>query len=107
KKHITADEITEVDIDYVLDTIKNTGGNPKRRHLKRLLGPKLNLVKIKAILRDLEKSKRLEIDLDGNIIWIREEGFNHHSVNLAEVANISPEFQEYFSTKDVDTKDES
>jgi hypothetical protein len=107
KKQRATNEITEEDLDFFLDTIKNIGGYPKVRDLKTLLEPKLNLVKINAILRYLEKSKRLEIDLDGNIIWIREEGFNHHSVSVAEVANLSPAFQEYFSTKDVDAKDES
>ena len=107
KKQRAANEITEEDLDVFLDTIKNTGGYPKVRDLKTLLGPKLNLVKINAILRYLERSKKLEIDLDGNIIWIRDEGFDHHRVSLAEVANISSAFHEYFSTKDVDTQDGS
>ncbi len=50
----------------------------------------------------------LEIDLDGNIIWIREEeNLTDHHLSLAEVANVSQEFLEYFSTKSVDTKNES
>jgi hypothetical protein len=54
----------------------------------------------------LEKSKRLEIDLDGNIIWIREESLDHH-LSVAESANISQEFLEYLSTKDMDKDDVS
>jgi hypothetical protein len=43
------------------------------------------------------KSKDLEIDLDGNIIWIREERADQYT--LADVANISKDFQEHFSIK--------
>jgi hypothetical protein len=43
------------------------------------------------------RSKSLEIDLDGNIIWIRVERSNQST--LADVANISEDFQRYFSTK--------
>jgi hypothetical protein len=43
------------------------------------------------------RSKSLEIDLDGNIIWIRVERSNQST--LADVANISEDFQKYFSTK--------
>jgi hypothetical protein len=43
------------------------------------------------ILRYLERSKRLETDLDGNIIWIREDNNNANQLSLAEGANISKE----------------
>ena len=62
-----------------------------------MLRSSLDLVKINAILKYLVKSKGLEIDLDGNIIWIREERSDQYT--LADVANISQDFQEYFSTK--------
>jgi hypothetical protein len=62
-----------------------------------LLRPSLDPVKINAILRYLERSKSLEIDLDGNIIWIREKKANQST--LADVANISKDFLNYFSTK--------
>jgi hypothetical protein len=78
--------------------MRNTGGYPKIRDLQKLLRPTLNLAKINAILRYLEKSKRLEIDLGGNIIWIREENISNHDLSFAEVANISQEFHEHFSS---------
>jgi hypothetical protein len=68
-----------------------------------LLRPSLDLVKINAILRYLERSKSLEIDLDGNIIWIREEKANQST--LADVANISKDFLNYFSTKGENTEE--
>jgi hypothetical protein len=68
-----------------------------------LLRPSLDPVKINAILRYLERSKSLEIDLDGNIIWIREKKANQST--LADVANISKDFLNYFSTKGKDTEE--
>ena len=70
-----------------------------------MLGPRLNLIKINAILRYLVKSNSL--DLDGNIIWSRQENTDRH-LSFGEAANISPEFLEYFSiqdTGDVEVKD--
>jgi hypothetical protein len=52
------------------------------------------------ILGYLERSKRLETDLDGNIIWIREDNNNTNQLSLAEGANISKEFFEFFYEKD-------
>ena len=52
------------------------------------------------ILRYLERSKRLETDLDGNIIWIREDNNNTNQLSLAEGANISKEFLDFFYKKD-------
>jgi hypothetical protein len=101
-----ANEITEDELNLFLTTIKNVNGYPKVRDLRKLFSPRLNLVKINTILRYLEKSKRLEIDLDGNIIWIREESLDHH-LSVAESANISQEFLEYLSRKDMDTEDVS
>jgi len=46
----------------------------------------------------LERSKSLEIDLDGNIIWIREEERPNQST-LAIAADISKDFQNYFFSK--------
>jgi hypothetical protein len=51
------------------------------------------------ILRYLERSNRLETDLDGNIIWIREDNNNTNQLSLAEGANISKEFLDFFYKK--------
>jgi hypothetical protein len=58
----------------------------------------LDLFKINTILRYLERSKRLEIDLDGNIIWTRQDSDNNQ-LSLAERANISKEFLDLYSKK--------
>lgn len=71
-------------------------GYPKVRDLQKMLVPILNLDKINAILRYLKNSKKIEIDLDGNIIWIRGQKTSN-DLTIAETANISPEFVNYYS----------
>jgi hypothetical protein len=75
------------------------GSYPKIRDLQKLLRPRLDLFKINTILRYLERSKMLETDLDGNIIWIREDRNNANRLSLAERANVSKEFLDFFSKK--------
>jgi hypothetical protein len=76
------------------------GSYPKIRDLQKLLRPRLDLFKINTILRYLERSKTLETDLDGNIIWIREDSNNANRLpTLAERANVSKEFLDFFSKK--------
>ena len=72
-------------------------GYPRIRDLRRVLEPRLNLFKINTILRYLERSKRLQTDLDGNIIWIREDNNIANQLSLGERAYISKEFLDYFS----------
>lgn len=96
RKVRAANEITEDDLNFFMTGIKRYNGYPKVRDLQKILGPKLNLIKINAILRYLVKSKSLEIDLDGNIIWFRQEKTNPH-LSFMEAANISPEVLEHFS----------
>lgn len=76
---------------------KVEGSYPKIRDLQKLLRPRLDLFKINTILRYLERDKRLETDLDGNIIWIREDSNEANKLSLAERANLSKEFLEFFS----------
>lgn len=83
-------------MDFFLKTISKVEGYPKVRDLQKMLVPILNLDKINAILRYLKNSKKIEIDLDGNIIWIRQQKMNNQ-LTIAETANISPEFVDYYS----------
>ena len=104
KKIRAANEITEDDLNFFMTGIKRYNGYPKVRDLQKILGPKLNLIKINAILRYLVKSKSLEIDLDGNIIWFRHEKADCH-LSFMEAANISPEVLGRFSTEAKDKMD--
>jgi hypothetical protein len=65
-----------------------------------LLGNTLDPIKINTILKYLERSGRLQIDLDGNIIWIRSDKEEIDHISFAEAANISDDFKKYFSIKD-------
>ena len=81
-----------------MTSIKKVEGRyPKIRDLQKLLRPRLDLFKINTILRYLERDKRLETDLDGNIIWIREDSNSANKLSLAERANLSKEFLDFFS----------
>ncbi|MBA3977633.1 MAG: hypothetical protein H0X50_05510 [Nitrosopumilus sp.] len=51
--------------------------------------------KINAILKYLERSKLIIIDLDGNIVWIKEKNLTENS-NLMDVGKFSNDFLEYF-----------
>ena len=95
---MSTNEITDEDINYFLTTLRKVeGGYPRIRDLRRILEPRLNLFKINTILRYLERSKRLQTDLDGNIIWIREDNNNANQLSLGERAYVSKEFLDYFS----------
>lgn len=65
-----------------------------------MLGNRLDPIKINTILKYLERSGRLQIDLDGNIIWIRSDKEEIDHISFAEAANISDDFKKYFSIKD-------
>jgi hypothetical protein len=71
------------------------GFYPRVRDLGKILGPRLNLYKIDGILRYLERSERLQIDVDGNIIWIREDNKSTNLLSLRERASLSNEFIDY------------
>jgi hypothetical protein len=83
-----------------LTAIKKVEGSyPKIRNLQKLLRPQLDLFKINTILRYLERDNRLETDLDGNIIWIREDSNSANKLSLAERADLSKDFLDFFSKK--------
>jgi hypothetical protein len=93
--------MNDEDINFFLTSIKKVEGSyPKIRDLQKLLRPRLDLFKINMILRYLERAKRLETDLDGNIIWIREDNSSANKLSLAERAELSKEFLDFFSKKD-------
>ena len=86
---------TDAEVDYFIETIKNVRPFHKLRDLRKLLSPTLSLDKINAILRYLERSKQILVDLDGNIVWIKNANMKEVS-NLSETANFSKEFLEHF-----------
>jgi hypothetical protein len=57
-------------------------------------------VKITTILRYLERSKRLILDSDGYIIWIRQDNNNVDRLSFAEVANFKGTLGDQFIKED-------
>src|SRR5215831_12336551 len=99
KKIRPSNEITEDEINYFLNSLRKINGYPKVRDLQKIFHPNLNPVKINILLRYLERSKRLEIDTDGNIVWISHDKNRTNQLSFAEAANISEDFLKYLSTK--------
>lgn len=50
-----------------------SGKYPKIRELDKMLEPTLSPPKIMAVLSYLQRSNQIEVDLDGNIIWIKRD----------------------------------
>ncbi|MCC2648888.1 MAG: hypothetical protein K0R16_1691 [Nitrososphaeraceae archaeon] len=57
-------------------------------------------MKITTILRYLERSKRLILDSDGYIIWIRQDNNNVDRLSFAEVANFKGTLGDQFIKED-------
>ncbi len=75
--------------------IKEIKPFPKLRDLGKILKPQLTLDKINAILRYLERSNLIIIDLDGNIVWIKENNLKE-DFSLIDSGKLSKDFLEYF-----------
>ena len=92
KKERPANEVSEDDINALLDAIKSFGGYPKLKDLGRML-PSLTPLQVNVIIRYLERSGAIVIDTEGYITWARKEEADQ--LTLGEVANISSEFRKY------------
>ena len=55
--------------------------------------PSLTPLQINVILKYLQRSGALEIDLDGYIIWVRKG--NQGGMTLGDVAEMSSELKDY------------
>ena len=86
---------TENEVDFFVNAIKDVKPYPKLRDLRRLLSPDLTLDKINVILKFLERSKRIIVDLDGNIVWIKENNIKE-GYQFNEIANFSKDFADRF-----------
>jgi hypothetical protein len=99
-KKAAANQITEGEIELFLKTLQGITPYPKIRELNKVFKNKLSPLKVDIILRYLEKSKTIELDLDGNVIWIREDENNQAA--LCERATFSSAFIEYIKTNKID-----
>ena len=60
----------------------------KIRNLQKVMGGKLNSIQINTIFKYLERSKLIETDLDGNIIWIKKKKIDDHQT-LGDIINMN------------------
>ncbi len=96
KRNLSAsNSFSDSDIAFFIDNISKVKPFPKLRDLRKILSPTLSLDKINAILKYLERSKLILIDLDGNIIWIKENNLKKESY-LSDAAEFSEEFLKFF-----------
>ena len=99
-KKTIANQITEAEVELFLKTLKGITPYPKIRDLNKIFKNKLSPLKVNIILRYLERSKTVELDLDGNVIWIREE--ENNQIELCDGATFSSAFIKYIKTKKID-----
>ena len=93
-----SNDFSESDVEYFLNIIKEVPQFPKLRDLRKILSPRLTLDKINAILRYLERSNLIIIDLDGNIVWIKENNLKEE-LSLRDTGKLSKEFLEHFCNR--------
>jgi hypothetical protein len=99
KRDLSAsNDFSESDVEYFLNRIKEVPQFPKLRDLRKILSPRLTLDKINAILRYLERSNLIIIDLDGNIVWIKENNLKEE-LSLMDKGKLSKEFLEHFGNR--------
>jgi hypothetical protein len=90
-------EINENDINFFVHSLEEkleSGVYPKLRELEKMLKPRLSSQKIIAVLGYLQRSRMIEVDLDGNIIWIRRDtSASAESGTLFDSAVMSEDFR--------------
>jgi hypothetical protein len=60
----------------------------KIRNLQKIMGGKFSSTQINAIFKYLERSKLIETDLDGNIIWIKKKKIEELQT-LGDIINLN------------------
>ena len=75
-----SNDFSEYDVELFLSKIKEVTPFPKLREVAKILKPYFTLDKINAILKYLERSNQIIIDLDGNIVWIKENNLKSNLV---------------------------
>ena len=84
-------EIKQEDITLFLNTIQQSREYTKVRDLQKILRGNLNSIKVNTIFKYLVRSKIIEVDLDGNIIWIKKT--ENNQTRFWERASISKDFR--------------
>lgn len=95
-KEKPANEMSEEEVEAVLQAIRNFDGYPKLRQIANLV-PAMKPLKLNLVIRFLERNGTILIDGDGYIVWTREEKSEMSS--LSESAELSPEFREFLKER--------
>lgn len=80
-----------------MNTIQQSGEYTKVRDLQKILRGNLNSIKVNTIFKYLVRSKIIEVDLDGNIIWIKKT--ENNQTRFWERASISKDFRKLLLDK--------
>lgn len=89
-------EISDEDVNFFILKLEEkleSGEYPKLRQIESILKPHLSSEKIIAILGYLRRSGMIEVDLDGNITWIRRASRITESSTLMDSAVMSDDFR--------------
>lgn len=95
---IAKNDFSEAEVELFLTKIKEITPFPKIRDLSKILKDHFTLDKINAILKYLERSNLIIVDLDGNITWIKENNLKDN-ITIYESAKFSEDFLNYFNKK--------
>ncbi|MEP0824282.1 MAG: hypothetical protein HRF40_02235 [Nitrososphaera sp.] len=88
-----ANEVSENEVNSLLQAIRDFEGYPKLRDLQKLV-PSLTPLQVNVIVRLLERSGAIVIDSEGYIVWTRKE---QEQLTLGDVAEISNDLKEFMS----------
>ena len=80
-----------------MNTIQQSREYTKVRDLQKILKGNLNSIKVNTIFKYLVRSKIIEVDLDGNIIWIKKT--ENNQTRFWERASISKDFRKLLLDK--------
>lgn len=80
-----------------MNTIQQSKEYTKVRDLQKILRGNLNSIKVNTIFKYLVRSKIIEVDLDGNIIWIKKT--ENNQTRFWERASISKDFKKLLLDK--------
>lgn len=65
------------------------------------MGGKFNSTQINTIFKYLERSKLIETDLDGNIIWIKKKNIDAHQT-LGDIINMNKQVKNLLKDETTD-----
>lgn len=96
RKLVPANSFKLDDVNFFISKLQESHTYTKKRDLTSIFKGKFDVVKINAMLKYAERSRLIEVDYDGNIIWLKKDKIE--SASLCEVADFSNEFCEFLGS---------